>query len=868
MYGDDTNVKINKSRYLELEGPTKVWILTAVIASTASVMAWQLRDLARLDGARPTIHWALLSLFVYLAELTVIHLRLHRHAHSFSMGEVPTVLGLFMVPPIELLLAHVVGNGIALIFNRRQPPIKLAFNLSQYVFVGSVAIVVFRAIIGAADALGPRGWLAAAVGVQASVILANFLINGAINLVGGSVDDREQKEVLAITTLAGFMNTSLALIAITIVWTAENPSTAFVAIVPPIILFFAYRAYLSQRTERNRLESLYQATRVLHESPQIESALAVSAEYARSMFEAEFVEIVILPEDVTHLPIVCADGPDDRKVSMQARDLGTDVSAWQKIAEQGHAVLLRDTDIELLNTDFAIEDAVAAPLRGDHGVFGVILIANQLGDMSQFGETDVRLLDTFAAQVSVSLENGRLEDSLAQLTDLKEELKHQATHDALTKLANRSLFAERVEMALDRLDKDETFVAVLFLDLDDFKTVNDSLGHAAGDELLIQMAERLRQSCRPDDVVARLGGDEFAILLEELLVPSDGTDVAERIIESLHRSFAIEGKDLTVHSSIGIAFGGSGELVDQLLRNADAAMYAAKTSQKGTFRIFEDAMHSEMIRRLELRSDLSKAVIKGELNVVYQPIVDLASGKITGFEALVRWDHPTRGTVQPNSFIAFAEETGLIVPIGRYVLEQACKQLATWSAEFPDRSITVSVNLSPRQLVEADATLNIATILAGHDIPRDRLVLEITETVLMTIAGSTLDDLKSLGIRFAIDDFGTGYSSLSYLDRLPIDIIKIDKSFVDRLTSDQESPLVRTVLQIGQSLGLDTVVEGVETEHQLSRLQELGCAKGQGYLLAKPMDAVAAHELLTRGNNFRLIPERAVSDRGHLRIIS
>ncbi len=576
----------------------------------------------------------------------------------------------------------------------------------------------------------------------------------------------------------------------------------------------------------------------------------MAADYARNMFESEFVEIVLFPQDSDQRMFLTAVGPDDRQISMQPTTLPNELESWQAIVDRTTAVQIVSPSESFPRTDYPIADAIGAPLKGDKGVFGAILICNRLGDVSVFGESDIRLLETFAAQLSVSLENGRLEDSLAQLTDLKEELKHQATHDALTKLANRSLFSERVELALERLGKDEKFIAVMFLDLDDFKTVNDSLGHAAGDELLIQMAERLRQSCRPEDVVARLGGDEFAILLEDLLVPSDGTDVADRIIASLKNTFDIEGKDLTVHSSIGIAFGGHGEKVDQLMRNADAAMYAAKTSQKGTFRIFEDAMHSEMIRPPGIAIRPLESCHQGRVSCRIPTDRDLMTGNITGFEALVRWNHPTRGLVQPNSFIPFAEETGLIVPIGRYVLDQACKQLSEWASTFPDRPITVAVNLSPRQLIESDIVSTVARTVETYEVPRQRLVLEITETVLMNVASSTLDDLKRLGIRFAIDDFGTGYSSLSYLDRLPIDIIKIDKSFVDRLTPDEESPLVRTVLQIGQSLDLDTVVEGIETEYQLNRLQDLGCDKGQGYLMAKPLDATAATELLARGAEF------------------
>jgi len=823
-----------------LSGQQQVWTLTLFIGLTAAAMASQVTNLTTLFPDSRQIPWYILIPLVYIAELTVVHLRFHRHAHSFSMSEVTLVLGLFASAPWELIVAQI-GFAMALVINRRQPPMKLAFNLAQNTFVVLLAVVVFRSIAGLGDPLGLAGWFAAIIATQASVILANLLINGAIHLSGGSIDRREQLEVLSLTALAALMNTALALVGITIYWSGESNS-AWLAMVPPVVLFFAYRAYISQRLERSRLESLYQATKVLHESPQIESALESAAIYAQDMFEAEVVEIILLPEE-SKSAYLTAVGPDDRRVVMEPFDLGSGEALFHSIANSPGAMLI--TDPTMFGRDgWHLEDGVAAPLSGDHGTFGVIIVANRINDVSQFEESDVRLLETFASQVSVSLENGRLEDSLAQLTDLKEELRHQALHDSLTKLANRTLFSEGVDSAIDRCVNDDHFIAVMFLDLDDFKTVNDSLGHAAGDDLLVQVANRLRSYTRPEDVVARLGGDEFAILLEDLLSPIGATDVAERIIAGMTIPFNLEGKELKVHTSIGIAFGGSIDRPDQIMRNADAAMYAAKQTRKGTYRVFEDAMHAEMIRRLELKADLTEAVARDELVLRYQPIVDLATGQITGVEALVRWQHPTRGIVPPAQFIPFAEESGLIVAIGAFVLEQAVVKAVEWQNARPDEFLTMAVNLSPRQLAEVDMAAMIRETITRHGLEPRRLIIEITENVVMQTTVSLLDDIRDLGVRLAIDDFGTGYSSLAYLDRLPIDIIKIDKSFTDRLNPDEESPLVRTVLQLGDALGIDTVVEGIETAHQLRRLQQLGCAKGQGYLLSPPLPAEEIEALL------------------------
>lgn len=825
---------------VRFSGQQQVWILTACIGLAAAAMASQVTSLTTLFPDSRQIPWYILLPLVYVAELTVVHLRFHRHAHSFSMSEVTLVLGLFASAPWELIVAQI-GFAMALIINRRQPLMKLAFNLAQNTFVVILAVVVFRSIAGLGDPLGLAGWLGAIIATQATVILANLLINGAIHLSGGSIDRREQLEVLYLTALAALMNTALALVGITIYWSGGSNS-AWLAMVPPVVLFFAYRAYISQRLERSRLESLYQATRVLHESPQIESALESAALYAQDMFEAEVVEIILLPEEGKSAYLTAV-GPDDRRVVMESFDLGSGEALFHSIADSPGAMLI--TDPTVFGRDgWQLDNGVAAPLSGDHGTFGVIIVANRINDVSQFEESDVRLLETFASQVSVSLENGRLEDSLAQLTDLKEELRHQALHDSLTKLANRTLFSERVDAAIDRCVNDDHFIAVMFLDLDDFKTVNDSLGHAAGDDLLVQVANRLRSYTRPEDVVARLGGDEFAILLADLSSPLGATDVAERIIGGMMIPFNLEGKELKVHTSIGIAFGGPIDRPDQIMRNADAAMYAAKQTRKGTYRVFEDAMHAEMIRRLELKADLTEAVARDELVLRYQPIVDLATGQVTGVEALVRWQHPTRGIVPPAQFIPFAEESGLIVAIGAFVLEQAVIKAVEWQNARPDELLTMAVNLSPRQLAEVDMAAMIRETITRHGLEPRRLIVEITENVVMQTTVSLLDDIRDLGVRLAIDDFGTGYSSLAYLDRLPIDIIKIDKSFTDRLNPDEESPLVRTVLQLGDALGIDTVVEGIETAHQLRRLQQLGCAKGQGYLLSPPLAAAEVEALL------------------------
>jgi diguanylate cyclase (GGDEF)-like protein/PAS domain S-box-containing protein len=441
---------------------------------------------------------------------------------------------------------------------------------------------------------------------------------------------------------------------------------------------------------------------------------------------------------------------------------------------------------------------------------------------------------------------------------LEQELRHQAFHDSLTDLANRALFENRLAHALEGLRRREGGLAVVFIDLDDFKTVNDSLGHAAGDELLRAVGERLRYNLRGADTAARLGGDEFGVLLDGAATVDAATDASRRLIAALEPPFTIDGRHLSVSASLGIALATSGgETMPELMRNADLAMYEAKRRGGAQLRIFEKSMHEIALGRLELGAELQRAVDEEQFELHFQPIVRLDTAAVIGAEALVRWRHPDRGLLAPDQFLPLAEQTGLVVPIGRWVLADACRTLADWQEVNPRRQpLTLSVNVSMRQLHDAEVVEDVRSALGDGAIAPEQLVLEITESFLADETEAALQQmqrLRALGVRLAVDDFGTGYSALSYLQRFPIDMLKIDRSFVEHARPTSPSVnLVRSIVQLGRSLHLDLVAEGIEAAEQAEALLDMGVTSGQGYYFARPLEPEHFASLLASDARLRL----------------
>jgi diguanylate cyclase (GGDEF)-like protein/PAS domain S-box-containing protein len=451
---------------------------------------------------------------------------------------------------------------------------------------------------------------------------------------------------------------------------------------------------------------------------------------------------------------------------------------------------------------------------------------------------------------------------IQDITDRKraeEQLLHEAFHDGLTGLPNRALFMDHLKLSVERgKRREDRLFAVLFLDLDRFKVINDSLGHMVGDQLLVGIARRLEICLRPGDTVARLGGDEFTVLLEDLMSVTEAIDVADRLQKALALPFNLNGHEVFATVSIGIALSSTGyDKPEEVLRDADTAMYRAKMLGKARHEVFDKTMHARAMNLLQMEADLRRAIERKEFILHYQPIVALESGTISGFEALIRWQHPERGFVSPNEFISIAEETGLIIPIGHWVLEEACRQIHAWQEQYPQYPpLQISVNLSSKQFINANLIQQIRQVLKETCVEPHSLKLEITESMVMENVESAIEmlqQLRALGIELSIDDFGTGYSSLSYLHRFPISTLKIDRSFVSRMSDNNENAeIVRTILMLARSLKMDVVAEGVETKDQLSQLAMLECEYGQGYYFSRPLNVEAASKLLATGHTYQI----------------
>ena len=773
--------------------------------------------------------WGLFALAFAATEMAVVHLHVRRSAQTFSLSEVPLVIGLFFTAPHLLVLARVLGAGPALFFYRRQRSVKLAFNLGVVGIETGTAVLIFHALLGDAAPPSAPARLAAFAAAIGAGLVGTFLVGTVSSLHDGQLKPAMWRRMIATGAVSFTANASLGLVAVAIL--QESPSALWYLLLVLAIVFAAYRGYSTVHRRHEDLELLYDFTRAVGGALHLESVGQRLLIRARDLLRAEDAELIL--DDVetagrsVRLQLTAADTLHRVADSAAARELREEITGGESVA------LPRTTKDEAqrrLLDQLGVKDAVLVRLPTDGDVNGTVLVANRLGDVLTFSNEDVRLLQTLANHASVALANGRLVD---QLTDQAAEREHEALHDSLTGLPNRTLFQRELTSVIEASGAK---AAILLMDLNGFKDVNDTLGHHAGDQLLNDIGGRLQRALEGTGFVARLGGDEFAVLLPGVGGELAAKTVAHEVLAVLEQQTTVEGVRVDIGASIGITLCPThGNEANTLLQRADVAMYAAKASHS-PLEIYSAERDFHSPERLALVGELRSTLERGELRVVYQPKADLRTGRVLGVEALARWNHQEHGFITPDEFVAVAERSGLIQPLTRHMLRTALTQCRTW--RLSGLPLNVSVNLSARSLLP-DLPAEVARILGETGVAAHALTLEITESSIMADpqrTGMVLEELSAMGVHIAIDDFGTGYSSLTYLKRLPVDEIKIDKSFVLGMSRDEgDAAIVRSTVDLGRNLGLRVVAEGIEDAATWTALATLGCDMAQGYYLSPPL---------------------------------
>jgi diguanylate cyclase (GGDEF)-like protein len=820
---------------VSLTSARRATLRTIALAATAAALAVGI-GIVLPDRHPPAdqLHLGLVPLAIAfgLAEALVIMYQFRREQYSFSLIELPLAFGLFFSAWPTVVLARVIGSAVALRFVRHQHGLKVVFNLATYSLETSTVFGVFYALSGGGE---PRlgSTAAALVGFMLGAALVMLVVLTVIAIHEGRQPTRTMIRLSTASIIVSVTNASVALVAVSVVWL--NRSAGWLFLLVAAILFMGYRSYARLQQKHEDLELLYDFTRRTRGAIQVDSAMRDVLGQVRGVLRADLAALVVRSSTTDDRLIRTSLGHDDElRIEPAAED-----ELWHRMATSTRSILaaapIRDNALREDLSSYGVDDALLTTLhRSDGSVLGFMLAADRLGDQRTFTPDDLRMFEALANHASVSLENRHLVEQLrAEVADKE----HQALHDALTGLPNRMLFQDTVARALDQSRDGEAKVAVMLLDLDRFKEVNDTLGHHNGDLLLQEIGDRLRRILRAGDMVARLGGDEFAVLLPDLAGEEAAVAAAEGIRHALERPFTIAEVSLDVGCSVGVAiWPDHGDDATVLLQRADVAMYAAKESQGGVD-VYDPDKDTYSLERLALVGELRAAIERGDLAVHYQPKADVATGQLLGMEALVRWNHPRHGLVPPEEIIAIAEQTGLIRPLTLWVLNQALRQCRQWRRD--GRPFDVAVNLSIRNILDTELPADVLRLLTDLGLPASSLTFEITETAIMNDPVRTvavLGRLRSMGVRLAIDDFGTGYSSFSHLRRLPVDEIKIDKSFVQHLATDQSDlVIVRSIVDLGRNLGLRVVAEGVEDEAAWRELANLGCDVVQGYILTKPL---------------------------------
>ena len=777
---------------------------------------------------RPHVTWWELALGFAAADVIFdIHLDINSDTYSISLMEIPLVIGLFLASPLAVVGGRVVGVGLALVVYRRQPPLKVFFNVSLLALEAAVAVTLFRALAGPITDVGPRSWGPAIASMVAANLISTGAVIAVIALNNGTSGERGRQFIAAVV-IVPLASTSLALGTVAVL--ESQPAAILLLGVIAAALVIAFRAHASLSQRYANLQRLYEFTDAIQRLSPAEDPVVPVLSAARQVMRAGSAELALsgptLGADVLLSRVTAEHHVVGRRVEMQ--DLGR---LWRKALDEGVSVhatsASRDESARNELVSMGHKDVLIVPLHQEGREVGTMMVADRQGDVARFDENDLRLFETLVNHASVALDRTRL----------IERLEHDALHDALTGLPNRVSFDYSVRDAIASRAPGRK-LAVMLMDLDRFKEINDTLGHHHGDRLLQEIGARLMRSLGGEVTMARLGGDEFAIMLSDLTDGEEALDAAGTILQLVRSPFPIGELTLDVGASIGIALcPEDGEDAATLLQRADVAMYGAKETDG--LELYSRERDHYSPRKLALVGQLRHAIDSDELEVYYQAKADLETNRIVGVEALIRWPSPDGGFTPPDEFIPLAEHTGLIRPLSRYVLRKAIVQRGIWS--YMGREMKLSVNLSVRDLLDPELGSFMEALLHENGLEPSTLMLEITESSIMNDPTKTIEVLEgfhAMGIGISVDDFGTGYSSLTYLKQLPVSEVKIDKSFVTNVTGDaNDIAIVRSVADLGRHLGLSIVAEGVEDQIAWDTVRGLGCTLAQGYHLTRPLPA-------------------------------
>jgi diguanylate cyclase (GGDEF)-like protein len=788
------------------------------------------------------IPWLLLAAIFVLCESLEVFVEVRGEALIIHAGPVALAVGLALSSPGELLAAWVLATVAIETTNwirfRRFTWLKAGFNFASNLMATTVAVVAFRAVLGDASIVSPRAWLAGAVALFCLNTLTVITVAGAISLSIGEL--RWSWWEFGVTQAIVAAHLAIGQLALNVVWIDWRGSWMIAGFL--VMTWFGYRGYVRIRQRYGNLGLLYRFTDTLAGATETDEVVRASLTLAKELLRAEEALLAVaLPDGA----VVRRLGSNGELQAAAVRGQRISEPELELLAFDGAVVIgsgERDPDLRALLDRLGWTDLACAPLAGDHGAAGVLVVGNRLADVSTFDRDDLRLLETFARNTTIALKVGEL---VAELKREAAEKEFQALHDALTGLPNRTMLGERLDALLDDPDTVAP-VAVLLMDLDGFKDVNDALGHHTGDVLLIEVARRLLRTIDKRGTLARLGGDEFAVLVPGVTDLAEAVALAHEICAASERPFFLDQLSLEISISVGVALAPMHANDSRtLFQRADVAMYLAKEKRSGV-EVYDEAHDHSSTRRLSLVGELRHAVESDQLQLYYQPQTDLGSGDVISVEALARWPHPTLGFVSPDEFIPIAEQSGMIHLLTRWALRTALADLARWRSRWPQ--LRMSVNMSTRNLLDTTFVADVTQILAASGVDPEALTLELTESSVMGDPNRSLvmlGQLHELGVRLAIDDFGTGYSSLSYLKRLPVHEVKIDKSFVMNMASDaDDTVIVRSTIDLAHNLGLEAVAEGVEDIDTWNLLLGLGCDLGQGYFIAKPLAAAALTEWL------------------------